>query len=128
MVKDTMWVSDTIMVDAVSIDTIISLSDLIEYGDTIIIYKDRITSKIYFYRDSLFFYSECDSIFIVNEIPVIIDGIKIPIKEKTFWMKVKDYFLFAFLLVILVLMIILIKTKNNGKFNRSSHRPFKSGQ
>lgn len=113
MVKDTILVSDTIMLDAVSMDTIISLTDIIEYGDTIFIYNDRITSKIYFYHDSLFFYSQCDTIFIINEKPVIIDRVKIIYekKEKTFWMKIKDYFLFGFIIVILVLMIILIKNK-----------------
>lgn len=99
---DTIFVSDTITLETISVDTSFNSSFS---SDTIIIEKDRIKIK-YIKNDSVVYLTgECegDTIYITKEIPVE----KIIIKEQSFAEKAKDwtYFLFAIAALLLVVRI-----------------------
>lgn len=67
---DTIVIRDTVVVSGSRSDTILSIERILNSRDTIVIHKDRLTQKIFYYRDSLFLQGECQGDTIVREIKV----------------------------------------------------------
>lgn len=72
---DTLFVSDTTIFERIEHDTLLSIHQIMGSKDTIIIQKDRLTQKIYYYRDSLFVQGECAADTIIKEIPIYFNSI-----------------------------------------------------
>ena len=77
---DTIWKTDTVIVEAVKIDTTFKFKH-----DTITIVEDRLTVKTFFnYHDSTIYISaKCESDTIIREIPVQVQTISA--KPNTDW-------------------------------------------
>lgn len=80
---DTIFTQDTLIFKTVKHDSIFSIHEIMGGKDTIIIQTDRLTQKIYTYRDSIYISGECAADTVIREIPTYIT--KIEIKDKVPW-------------------------------------------
>lgn len=71
--SDTVVILDTLISEGSRADTLVSLQSIIHSRDTIVIHNHKLTEKIYYHRDSLFFEGECATDTVVKEIkfPVV---------------------------------------------------------
>ena len=93
--KDTVKVTDTLIIEKVQHDTVIDYNAFI---DTVYITKGKLSIKTVRVKDSIFIEGKCDTDTIIREIKVPYE--KIVIKELTFWQKNRSWIIPLLVLII----------------------------